>query len=113
MADHSLLGAPTLSAEGLKKVLCENSAPTPLVDLANELYAHTVGEGANPAVVLGIYGRESSFGRTGMALTTKAIGNERPRDLPKGHPARLGRARLRPRQGTLPIAGGGEARRRG
>lgn len=88
MADHSLLGAPTISAEGFKKVLCEHSAPTPLVDIANDLYAHAVREGANPAVVLGIYGRESSFGRTGMALTTKAIGNERPRDLPKGHPSR-------------------------
>jgi hypothetical protein len=72
---YSVLGKPTLSVAFMNKVLSYYHSPA--AGLAQYLYDDGVKYGIDPAFALAFFMHESSFGTTGIAVTTLSLGNMR------------------------------------
>jgi hypothetical protein len=71
----SVLGPPTVSAAFIDRVL--TSYHSPAAGLGQALYDDGVRTGIDPVYALAFFMHESSFGTTGEARKTLALGNER------------------------------------
>ncbi len=73
--DPQIWGAPTISAQGIDKVLRENHSPA--AGLGNYIYDQAVAHQINPAFALAMYGQESTYGTKGAAVRNNSFGNIR------------------------------------
>jgi hypothetical protein len=71
----SVLGPPTVEAPFIDRVL--SAYHSPAVGLGQALYDDGVNAGIDPVYALAFFMHESSFGTTGEARKTLALGNER------------------------------------
>src|SRR6266516_4305998 len=71
----SVLGPPSVSATFINRVLAAYHSPA--AGLGQALYDDGVNTGIDPVYVLAFFMHESSFGTTGEARKTLALGNER------------------------------------
>ena len=71
----SVLGPPTVSAAFINRVL--SAYHSPAAGLGQALYDDGVRTGIDPVYALAFFMHESSFGTTGEARKTLALGNER------------------------------------
>ncbi len=71
----SVLGSPTVSAAFIDRVL--SAYHSPAAGLGQALYDDGVRTGIDPVYALAFFMHESSFGTTGEARKTLALGNER------------------------------------
>ena len=71
----SVLGPPTVSAAFIDRVLAAYHSPA--AGLGQALYDDGVSTGIDPVYALAFFMHESSFGTTGEARKTLALGNER------------------------------------
>ncbi len=71
----SVLGPPTVSAAFIDRVL--SAYHSPAAGLGQALYDDGVRTGIDPVYALAFFMHESSFGTTGEARKTLALGNER------------------------------------
>src|SRR6266700_6511554 len=72
---YTLLGPPTVSAAFIDQVLAAYHSPAQ--GLGQALYVDGVESGIDPVYALAFFLHESSFGTTGEARKTLALGNER------------------------------------
>jgi hypothetical protein len=72
---YSVLGPPTVSAAFIDQVLSVYHSPA--AGLGQALYDDGVRTGIDPVYALAFFMHESSFGTTGEARKTLALGNER------------------------------------
>jgi hypothetical protein len=72
---HSIQGAPTISAAKIDSILC--SAGSPACGSGQEIYHLGVIYNINPAYALAFFQHESSFGLAGAARYTHSLGNLR------------------------------------
>ena len=72
---YSVLGAPSVSAAFIDQVL--SAYHSPAAGLGQALYDDGVSTGIDPVYALAFFMHESSFGTTGEARKTFALGNER------------------------------------
>jgi hypothetical protein len=72
---YSVLGPPTVSATFINRVLSVYHSPA--AGLGQVLYDDGVSTGIDPVYALAFFMHESSFGTTGEARKTLALGNER------------------------------------
>jgi hypothetical protein len=72
---HSIQGAPTISAAKIDSILC--SAGSPACGSGQEIYTLGVTYNINPAYALAFFQHESSFGLAGAARYTHSLGNLR------------------------------------
>jgi len=72
---YSVLGPPSISAAFIDRVL--SAYHSPAAGLGQALYDDGVSAGIDPVYVLAFFMHESSFGTTGEARKTLALGNER------------------------------------
>src|SRR5436305_1814103 len=72
---YSVLGPPTVSAAFIDRVLAAYHSPA--AGLGQVLYDDGVRTGIDPVYALAFFMHESSFGTTGEARKTLALGNER------------------------------------
>jgi hypothetical protein len=86
--DYAILAAPRISREGFIRVLTD--ARSPAASIAGEAYDAAVAAGVDPAVLLGVFRKESSYGRAGRAVRNRSWGNI------KGQPADSGGFRIYP-----------------
>jgi hypothetical protein len=71
--DYAILAAPRISREGFRRILAD--AGSPAAPVADAAYDAAVGYGVDPAVLLGVFRKESSYGRAGRAARNKSWGN--------------------------------------
>lgn len=71
--DYSIVGPPTISLEQARGIL--EAAGSPAAGEAAGIYNAALRYGVDPAVLLAVFGHESSFGKAGVARTTKSVGN--------------------------------------
>lgn len=74
-SSSSVLGPPSLSASFIDQVLSYYGSPA--VGLGQRLYDDSLASGIDDAWALAFFRHESSFGTTGEARATMALGNER------------------------------------
>jgi hypothetical protein len=74
-ASDSILGAPTLSASFIDRVLA--AAGSPAVGTGVDFYQDSLQTGIDDAFPLALYGHESTFGTRGVARLTHSVGNIR------------------------------------
>ena len=72
---YTVLGSPTVSAAFINRVL--SAYHSPAAGLGQALYDDGVRTGIDPVFALAFFMHESSFGTTGEARKTLALGNER------------------------------------
>src|SRR6266480_6413773 len=72
---YSVLGKPTISADFINRVLAHYHSPA--AGKGQALYDDGVKYGIDPVYALAFFMHESSFGTTGEARKTLALGNER------------------------------------
>src|SRR2546421_1081435 len=72
---YAVLGSPTVSAAFINRVLAAYHSPA--AGLGQALYDDGVKTGIDPVYALAFFMHESSFGTTGEARKTLALGNER------------------------------------
>jgi hypothetical protein len=72
---YSVLGPPTVSVAFINRVL--SAYHSPAAGLGQALYDDGVNTGIDPVYALAFFLHESSFGTTGEARKTLALGNER------------------------------------
>lgn len=72
---YTVLGPPTVSAAFINRVL--SAYHSPAAGLGQALYDDGVRTGIDPVYALAFFLHESSFGTTGEARKTLALGNER------------------------------------
>jgi len=72
---YAVLGPPSVSAVFINRVLSEYHSPA--AGLGQALYDDGVNTGIDPVYALAFFMHESSFGTTGEARKTLALGNER------------------------------------
>jgi hypothetical protein len=72
---YAVLGPPSVSAAFINRVL--SAYHSPAVGLGQALYDEGVRTGIDPVYALAFFMHESSFGTTGEARNTLALGNER------------------------------------
>jgi len=72
---YSFIGKPTLTANFINQVLA--SYHSPAAGLGQQLYDLGVKYGIDPVYALAFFMHESTFGTTGEARKTMALGNER------------------------------------
>jgi hypothetical protein len=72
---YSVLGPPSVSAAFIDRVLAAYHSPA--AGLGQALYDDGVSTGIDPVYALAFFMHESSFGTTGEARKTFALGNER------------------------------------
>ena len=72
---YSVLGQPTISADFINKVL--DYYHSPAASKGQALYDDGVKYGIDPVYALAFFMHESSFGTTGVATTTRSLGNIR------------------------------------
>ncbi len=72
---YSVLGPPSVSATFINRVLAAYHSPA--AGLGQALYDDGVNTGIDPVYALAFFMHESSFGTTGEARKTLALGNER------------------------------------
>jgi hypothetical protein len=75
---HSIVGAPTISAQKVNDVLCANNSPA--CGTGASLYTYGAAAGIDPAWALAFFNHESSYGKAGVARYSKSIGNMRCMD---------------------------------
>ncbi len=73
--EHSVFGAPSLSAQAINAILCQ--AQSPACGTGQALYEYGAQAGIDPAYALAFFNHESSFGKAGIARVTRALGNIR------------------------------------
>lgn len=73
--DYPILGPPRISALGFATVLSSNRSPA--APEAAAAYAAARGAGVDPAVLLAVFRKESTYGRFGKAARTRSWGNLR------------------------------------
>jgi hypothetical protein len=73
--EPSIWGPPTISAQGIDKVLRDNHSPA--AGMGSYIYDQAVERGINPAFALAMYGQESTFGTKGAAARNHSFGNIR------------------------------------
>ena len=76
--DYPVLGPPRISAAGFAEVL--RAAGSPASSEAAAAYGAALTYGVDPAVLLAIFRKESTFGRFGRAASTRSWGNIRNSD---------------------------------
>lgn len=76
--DYPILGPPRISAAGFTEIL--RAAGSPATPEAAAAYSAALGYGVDPAVLLAIFRKESTFGRFGRATSTRSWGNIRNAD---------------------------------
>ena len=74
-SSYSVLGTPTVSAAFMNQVLAANHSPA--AGKGQALFDYGVQYGVDPVYALAFFMHESSFGTTGEARKTLALGNER------------------------------------
>lgn len=72
---HSVIGAPTITAEKISQVLKQYNSPA--VGASQAIYDLGVKYQIDPAYALAFFIHESSAGTKGVAVTTKSLGNIR------------------------------------
>jgi hypothetical protein len=72
---HSIQGAPTISAAKIDSILC--GAGSPACGSGQQIYNLGVTYNINPAYALAFFQHESSFGLAGAARYTHSLGNLR------------------------------------
>ena len=72
---HSIQGAPTISAAKIDSILC--GAGSPACGSGQQIYTLGVTYNINPAYALAFFQHESSFGLAGAARSTHSLGNLR------------------------------------
>jgi hypothetical protein len=77
--DYAILAAPRISREGFIRVLTD--ARSPAASIAGEAWDAAVAAGVDPAVLLAVFRKESSYGKAGRAVRNRSWGNI------KGQPA--------------------------
>jgi hypothetical protein len=75
VGEHSVQGAPTITAAKIDQVLC--NAGSPACGKGQVIYDDGVAAGINPAYALAFFQHESTFGTAGVARSTHSIGNLR------------------------------------
>jgi len=73
--DRPILGSPSISLAAFQSVL--QAAGSPATAEAASIYQAFTAQGVDPAVGLAIYQHESGFGKSGVAVKTKSLGNSR------------------------------------
>src|SRR5689334_23056169 len=71
----SVTSKPTMPAATINRILCQNHSPA--CGTGQSLYSLGVKYRINPAVALGFFEVESTFGRFGVATATHSLGNIR------------------------------------
>ena len=76
--DFTILAAPRISAAGFAAILAEHGSPA--APEAAACYAACVKAGVDPAVLLAVFAKESTYGKFGRAHTNRSWGNVRDPD---------------------------------
>lgn len=78
VADHHVLGAPTVSCQEFVDVLKNADSPAYTDGVAAEMWGKAVVDGVDPAFILGLFKAESSYGTDANwgAKGTMNVGNE-------------------------------------
>lgn len=71
--DYAILAPPRISREGFVRILSQ--AGSPAAPIAGEAYDAAVVAGVDPAVLLAVYRKESSYGKAGRAVRNRSWGN--------------------------------------
>lgn len=71
--DLSIAGPPTISGETIDEVLAAHNSP--VAGQGQEIFEICVERGIDPALALGFFGKESTFGTDGAATQTNSWGN--------------------------------------
>src|SRR2546429_2223106 len=71
-------GSPSISAAQVDKVLCDNKSPA--CGTGYTLYSYGTQYGIDSAFALAVFKHESSFGKAGIAVQTRSLGNIRCSD---------------------------------
>ena len=74
----AVTGSPSMSAAQVDKVLCDNKSPA--CGTGYTLYTYGTQYGIDPAFALAVFSHESSFGKAGIAVQTRSLGNIRCSD---------------------------------
>jgi hypothetical protein len=73
--DLSIMGPPTISARVIDEVLAENGSP--MAGQGQEFFDRCVAAGVDPAIALGFFSVESTYGTAGLATENMNFGNIR------------------------------------
>lgn len=73
--DYPILGPPRISTLGFAEILRSNRSPA--ASEALSCYQAALGQGVDPAVMLAVFRKESTFGRFGYANRNRSWGNIR------------------------------------
>lgn len=73
--DYAILARPRISLGLFTRILL--GASSPAAPYAAACYAAAVGYGVDPAVLLAVFRKESSYGRAGVAIRSRSWGNLR------------------------------------
>lgn len=76
--DLTIMGPPTISARIIDEVLEENGSP--MAGQGQEIYDRCVAAGVDPAIALGFFSVESTYGTAGLATQNRNFGNIRSSD---------------------------------
>jgi hypothetical protein len=71
----SVVGSPSLSAQRIDQILC--NAGSPACSTGQDLYNLGVQYNIDPAFALAVFFNESNFGKSGIAASTRSLGNLR------------------------------------
>lgn len=77
MPDYPIAAPPRVSPDVFHRALTRALSPAAAENLGGELYRVCVDRGVDPAIALAFFAHESSYGRAGLATTTKNWGNLR------------------------------------
>lgn len=74
-SDLSIAGPPTISPQVIDEVLTENGSP--MAGMGQEFFDRCVAAGIDPAIALGFFSVESTYGTAGLATQNNNFGNIR------------------------------------